>query len=38
MLVEDQRHATCPTEAAIGEADAVGLDEPRGSGLVGVGH
>ena len=39
MLVEDQRHAACPAEAAIGEADAVGLDEPRGSGLVSVlGH
>ena len=39
VLVEDDRHAGCLTEAAIGEADSVGLYELSGRGLVGVsGH
>jgi hypothetical protein len=38
-LVEDERHAVWLAEAAIGEADAVGLGELRWRGLVGVlGH
>ena len=36
VLVEDERHAARLAEAAIGEADAVGLDELRRRGLVGV--
>jgi hypothetical protein len=36
VLVEDKRYAGCCTEAAVGEAVAVDLDEPRWSGLVGV--
>ena len=39
VLVEDERHAGRLAEAAIGEADAVGLDELRRRGLVTVlGH
>src|SRR5882762_1776376 len=38
VLVEDERHAARFAEAAIGEADAVGLDEPRRRGLVGMNH
>ena len=39
VLVEDDRHAGCLTEAAIGEADSVGLYELSGRGLVVVsGH
>ena len=33
-----KRHATRFAEATIGEADAVGLDELRRRGLVGVSH
>src|SRR5712672_1562696 len=38
VLVEDQRHAGCIAKAAIGEADAVGFDELRRRGLVGMNH
>src|SRR6202043_765978 len=38
VLVEDERHARCIAKAAIGEADAVGFDELRRRGLVGVNH
>jgi hypothetical protein len=34
MLVEDERRAAGLAEAAIGETDAVGLDELRRRGLV----
>jgi hypothetical protein len=34
MLVEDERHAVQLAEAAIGETNAVALDELRWSGLV----
>jgi hypothetical protein len=34
MLVEDERHPAGLAETAIGETDAVGLDELRWSGLV----
>src|SRR6266478_103655 len=36
MHVEDERHARGLTETAIGEADALGLDELRGCALMGV--
>ncbi len=36
VLVENQRHAA-ETEAAVGETDAVGFDELRGSGLMRMG-
>src|SRR6266852_3816581 len=36
MHVEDERHARGLAETAIGEADALGLDELRGCGLMGV--
>jgi hypothetical protein len=39
VLIEDERHAVRLAEAAIGEADAVGLGELRRRGLVRVlGH
>ena len=38
MLVENERHPARLPEAAIGEADAVGLDELCWCGLVGVSH
>src|SRR5271165_6394398 len=39
VLVEDQRHAVRLTEATIGEANAIGLDELRRRGLMGIcGH
>jgi hypothetical protein len=38
MLVEDQRYARGLAEAAVGEADAIGLDELRGCGLMSVGR
>src|SRR5919108_1442574 len=38
MLVEDERHAAGPAETAIGETDAIGLDELRQSGLVRMNH
>jgi hypothetical protein len=39
VLVEDDRHAAGLAKAAIGEADAIGLDELRRRGLVGIcGH
>ena len=37
MDVHDDRHAARLAEAAIGEADAVGLDELGRGGVVGVG-
>jgi hypothetical protein len=36
VLVEDERHAARFAKPAIGEADAVGFDELRRRGLVGV--
>jgi hypothetical protein len=36
VLVENERYAARFTEATIGEADAVGLDELRRRGLVGM--
>src|SRR5260370_38068296 len=36
MDVEDEWHAAGLAETAIGEADAIGLDELRGCGLMGV--
>src|SRR5229473_8405167 len=36
MHVEDERHARGLAETAIGEADALGFDELRGCGLMGV--
>jgi hypothetical protein len=39
VLVEDERHTVRLAEAAISETDAIGLDELRRRGLVGVlGH
>src|SRR5229473_2505615 len=38
VLVENERHTTGFAEASIGEADAVGLDELRRDGLVGMNH
>jgi hypothetical protein len=39
MLIEEERHAAGLAETAIGETDAVGLDELRWSGLViALGH
>src|ERR1700730_7591258 len=38
MLHEDERDAGCIAKAAIGEADAVGFNELRRRGLVGVNH
>jgi hypothetical protein len=38
VLVENERYAARFTEATIGEADAVGLDELRRRGLVGMSH
>src|SRR5579864_8329769 len=38
VLVEYERHPSRLPEAAIGKADAVGLDELCWRGLVGVGH
>src|ERR1700674_4168262 len=38
MLVENERYAVRLAEATIGEADAVGLDELRRRGLVGINH
>src|SRR5260370_23194886 len=38
VLVENERHPARLPEAAIGEADAVGLDKLRWCGLVGVSH
>src|SRR5205085_7805317 len=38
VLVEDERYAVRLAKAAIGKADAVGLDELRRRGVVGMNH
>src|SRR3984957_17314953 len=38
VLAEDERHSSGLAEAAIGEADSVGLYELRRRGLVGMNH